>query len=93
MPKAKKVDAANIGDAVSVDTKHAQNTNSIQHKPKLEPTKKQKQTPKHKDPNYAQICVLIPKTLKRDFRQAVEGQESDNSTIIEGLLKDWLNRQ
>lgn len=101
MPKAKKVDAANIGNAVLVDTQHAQkapkaNTSTVTktEESKTTATKtKQVELPKHKDPQYAQVCVLIPKSLKRDFRQAIEKLETDNSSVLEELISGWVKQQ
>jgi len=105
MPKAKKVDAANIGNAVLVDTQHAQKPAVKAEKPsktvaktgeskaKASKAVKKIELPKHKDPNYGQVCVLIPKSLKRDFRQAIEKLETDNSTVVEELIAGWVKKQ
>ena len=109
MPKAKKVDAANIGNAVLVDTQHAQKPKAETKKPtkaiaktgesaprttaKASKATKKVALPKHKDPNYGQVCVLIPKSLKRDFRQAIEMLETDNSTVVEELIAGWVKKQ
>jgi len=39
---------------------------------------------------YAQLCVQIPKELKKDFRQAVIEYETNNSDVIEELVTTWL---
>lgn len=39
---------------------------------------------------YAQLCVQIPKELKKDFRQAVIEYETNNSDVIEELVIAWL---
>lgn len=39
---------------------------------------------------YAQLCVQIPKELKKDFRQAVIEYETNNSDVIEELVTAWL---
>ena len=39
---------------------------------------------------YSQLCVQIPKELKKDFRQAVIEYETNNSDVIEELIEAWL---
>lgn len=47
---------------------------------------------KRSDPQWANITILMRKSVKRDVRRRLEdeGEGRDLSTLIDALLTDWL---
>jgi hypothetical protein len=50
---------------------------------------------KRSDPQWANITLLMRKSIKRDVRRRLEdeGEGRDLSTLIDTLLTDWLSQQ
>lgn len=45
---------------------------------------------KRGDGDYVQLCVHIPRELRKQFRHAVVENDSDNSAFIEMLIRDYV---
>jgi hypothetical protein len=50
---------------------------------------------KRSDPDWANITILMRKSIKRDARRQLEdaGEGLDLSELIDRLLTDWLSKQ
>ncbi len=47
---------------------------------------------KRSDPEWANVTILMRRSVKRDVRYLLEGEGRDLSTLINELLTDWVAR-
>ena len=93
---AVETDVAMIETVTSTDD--VQSVQVQEEQPRLEPEKVSSTTGealkntrgKRGDGDYVQLCVHIPKELRKPFRHAVVENDSDNSAFIEMLIRDYL---
>lgn len=48
---------------------------------------------KRTNPDYMQICMLVPKATYFEVRRRLIGSEMDASDLVGSLLAEWLDRK
>ena len=101
MAKAKPKKTSALSGAVETDVEMMEGKTSTsdvtqvhvpEETPQLKPTNNDSQNTRGKrgKGDYVQLCVHIPKELKKPFRHAVVENDLDNSKMIEKLIRDYL---
>jgi hypothetical protein len=57
------------------------------------PAKRGRKPAKHSDPNYVQMTVYVPRTLRNSVKACLAEHEMEFSGLVEGMLSDWLTKQ
>lgn len=53
----------------------------------------EKEMSKRHSPDYSQVCAYIPKQLALQFKAACTLEQTNQSTVIEELVADWLAKR
>lgn len=53
----------------------------------------EKDMSKRHSPDYSQVCAYIPKQLALQFKAACTLEQTNQSSVIEALVADWLAKR
>ena len=98
MPKQKPTKTSALAGAIETDIEMLEIETSTTPVPDVHHVQVQKKDDsnlqntrgKRGQGEYVQLCVHIPKELKKPFRHAVVENDLDNSKMIEKLIRDYL---
>jgi hypothetical protein len=57
------------------------------------PAKGERKPAKHSNPDYVQMTVYVPRSLRNSVKARLAAQEMEFSGLVEGMLSDWLSKQ
>lgn len=57
------------------------------------PAKRGRKQAKHSNPDYVQMTVYVPRTLRNNVKARLAEQEMEFSGLVEEMLSDWLAKQ
>jgi hypothetical protein len=57
------------------------------------PAKRGRKPAKHSNPDYVQMTVYVPRSLRNSVKARLAEQEMEFSGLVETMLSDWLAKQ